>query len=590
MGWVAASPAPAAWRDVAGETAERGAGGVLKKVWVVRNNAEVFEDEAADKVSARLRQHAKAYHYGEAGDGLIAIGDKSRKADCGHYGFIRKGDVIVWDTDQALRFVGRKGEVNVDLFRDEAMTDKIGEATVEGPNDPTVMPFPIFRKSDDARAYEIAFIYTAASGADTYDARIQESLRKVLTTDITSIDVAFVMDITGSMANELAEAKRKVREIMEEFSARQVDLFGRNQPLRLRFAFVGYRDKKEGERWLEVVPFASRGETDRFEERLATVEARSWQNDDWPENVCSGLEEALKLPWKKGSAKVIILIGDAAPLDNEVWPEVEEACAQQYIRIYAIPIGSHKETVEAFRRMTMKTGGQSFHIQDADPVQTVNRIIDALRIEEQGIRQAPEVVQSWAEQGATLSRDVQEFQFRGVIPADDRRPIPPTVYVSSKRDGTREVCLYKSKASLYEILGDMQTEFVGMIEDPSPELLAMVNAGAVELIAELDPKALQEIVQLDDFSRASQEIREMLSVMPELPGIVRELSEKGVAAEWHALARKTAVLSRFVSDPANFYEDHAWVPFEVLDFGSEDYIRRPTTEALARLRSPARQP
>ena len=65
----------------------------------------------------------------------------------------------------------------------------------------------------------------------------------------------------------------------------------------------------------------------------------------------------------------------------------------------------------------------------------------------------------------------------------------------------------------------------------------------------------------------------MLSVMPELPGIVRELSDKGVAAEWHALARKTAVLSRFVSDPANFFEDHAWVPFDVLDFGSEDYIR-----------------
>ena len=50
------------------------------------------------------------------------------------------------------------------------------------------------------KAFEIAFIYTAASGAATYEDRLQESLRKVITKDITSIDVAFVMDVTGSIA------------------------------------------------------------------------------------------------------------------------------------------------------------------------------------------------------------------------------------------------------------------------------------------------------------------------------------------------------------------------------------------------------
>ena len=127
------------------------------------------------------------------------------------------------------------------------------------------------------------------------------------------------------------------------------------------------------------------------------------------------------------------------------------------------------------------------------------------------------------------------------------------------------MCLFKSRASLYEMLGEMQTDFVGMIENPSPELLAAINAGGVEIIAELDPKVLQSIVAMDDYARASEEIRRMLEQMPELPGIIRELNDQGMTAEWHELAHKTAVLSRFVSDPDNFYEDRTWVPFDVLE-------------------------
>ena len=232
--------------------------------------------------------------------------------------------------------------------------------------------------------------------------------------------------------------------------------------------------------------------------------------------------------------------------------------------------GPVTETWRSFKKMAVTTGGQCFQIDDVVDTKTVDMIIQALTIEEASVAQAPAVVRTWAEDGAQLSRDVQEFLFRGVLPDADRRPIPPTVYVSSRQDGSRQVCLYKSKAALYEMLGDMQTDFIGMIEDPSAALLAAIHAGGVEFIAELDPDVLQTVVQMDDLSQASLEIRRMLEVMPELPGVIRELNEKGLAAEWHELARKTGVLSRFVSDPRNFYEDHAWVPFVVLEFGEEE--------------------
>ena len=52
--WLISGPAPAAWHDVAGETAERGPGGVLKKVWVVKNNAEIPPGKVAVGVPAKV--------------------------------------------------------------------------------------------------------------------------------------------------------------------------------------------------------------------------------------------------------------------------------------------------------------------------------------------------------------------------------------------------------------------------------------------------------------------------------------------------------------------------------------------------------
>jgi len=106
---------------------------------------------------------------------------------------------------------------------------------------------------------------------------------------------------------------------------------------------------------------------------------------------------------------------------------------------------------------------------------------------------------------------------------------------------------------------------VRMIENPSPELLTAIAAGGVEFIAELDPNVLQSILDMDDPAAAAEEVKLMLEAMPELPGIIRELNDKGAIADWHALAKKTAALSRFVADPKNFFEDKAWVPFKVLN-------------------------
>jgi hypothetical protein len=561
---VSAIAASGQWTSAARETAETGEGGVLKKVWVKAGSAEVFRAEKGDDVTARLRQHSKAYHFGEAGDGRIAVGDKPVRKDCSHFGYIKKDNVIVWDTDQALRFVGSTtNDAVVELFTDEALTDKVGDALVEGEDDPTVEPFPIFGKSADGRAYEIAFVYTAVDGADAEDVKKQEALRRVVTKGINKVDVVFVMDITGSMTDELQAATRSVGLLIQEFAGKTVSLpDGREEPMLFRFGFLGFRDQEaDGDLWKEEIDFHGISDIPGFNDSMKQLVAKG--GGDQPESVYAALIDAAAMQWNPASGKAIVLIGDAMPRDEPLREKALDALRGRFIRVHSIAVGEDQQTADAFAALSLATGGQAFKIEDAQDTETVSKIVDSLEVEKAIAEGAEKTIDGWAE-GTKLSRDVQEFVFRGILPDFSERPIPPTVYVSSKQDGKREVCLFKSKASLYEMLGDMQTDFVQMIEDPSPELLTAIAAGGVEFIAELNPNVLQSILNMDDPAAASDEVKRMLAAMPELPGIVQELNEKGSLSDWHALAQKTSALSRFVADPQNFYQDHAWVPFKVL--------------------------
>lgn len=552
------------WSDAARDTAETGEGGVLRKVWVKVGSADVFRTEAGTERVAGLKQHTKAYHFGEVGDGFIAIGDRPRKADCTHFGYVSKEDVIVWDTDQALRFAGTEKGTAVELFADEAMEEKVGDAIVEGENDPTVEPFPIFRKTDDAKAYEIAFVYRAGGAGDEGDPEKTVALQQVVTKGLNKVDVVFVMDITGSMQDELAAATESAGYLIKEFAGRTVTLpDGREEPMLFRFGFLGFRDEAEdGSLWKDEVDFHGISEVPDFNSRLAQLTARG--GGDVPESVYAAVRDAAEMDWSTESGKAIVLIGDAPPKVDALRDEAIGACTSRFIRVHSIVVGERDDTYQAFSTLSLSTGGQVFKIADSENTETVDKIVDSLAIEQAKAAGADRTISEWTD-GAKLSRDVQEFVFRGILPDFAGKPIPPTVYVSSRQDGTREVCLYKSKASLYEMLGDMQTDFVGMIEDPSPELLTAIAAGGVEFIAELDTEVLQSILDMDDPAAATAEVKAMLEAMPELPGMIRELNDKGALADWHALARRTVALSRFVSDPRNFYEDHAWVPFSVLN-------------------------
>jgi hypothetical protein len=117
------------------------------------------------------------------------------------------------------------------------------------------------------------------------------------------VEVAFVLDTTGSMGGLIEGAKRRIWSIARRIGE------GRPRP-DLRIALVGYRDL--GDAYVtQVHPFTS--DMDEVYRSLSSFRAEG--GGDTPEHVSAALRAAVdSLPWSGPRAlKVIFLVGDAPP-------------------------------------------------------------------------------------------------------------------------------------------------------------------------------------------------------------------------------------------------------------------------------------
>src|SRR6187401_1785259 len=117
------------------------------------------------------------------------------------------------------------------------------------------------------------------------------------------VEVAFVLDTTGSMGGLIEGAKRRIWSIARRIGE------GRPRP-DLRIALVGYRDV--GDAYVtQLHPFTS--DMDEVYQALSSFRAEG--GGDTPEHVSAALRDAVEaLPWSGPSAlKVIFLVGDAPP-------------------------------------------------------------------------------------------------------------------------------------------------------------------------------------------------------------------------------------------------------------------------------------
>ena len=117
------------------------------------------------------------------------------------------------------------------------------------------------------------------------------------------LDIEFLVDATGSMADEIAQLKASMADIAGRIAALPAHPD-------VRFALTIYRDR--------VDSFLTRtwnftSDVGAFQQSIAGVTAEG--GGDYPEDVQQGLHDALTKPsWRgPGTVKVVFLVGDAPP-------------------------------------------------------------------------------------------------------------------------------------------------------------------------------------------------------------------------------------------------------------------------------------
>lgn len=186
------------------------------------------------------------------------------------------------------------------------------------------------------------------------------------------VEIAFVLDTTGSMSGLIAAAKAKIW-----FIANQVVL-GKPKPI-VKVGLVPYRDK--GDAYVTKV-YDLTDNIDRVYTDLMGF--RAGGGGDGPENVNQGLHDAVhKLAWSKDrkTLKIIYLVGDFPPhneyKDVPTYDKIAKAAIEKGIYVNTILCGSNAEARKVWQDIARRTEGEFMAIAQDGGVREIATPFDA---------------------------------------------------------------------------------------------------------------------------------------------------------------------------------------------------------------------
>ena len=184
---------------------------------------------------------------------------------------------------------------------------------------------------------------------------------------LRQVDVAFVIDCTGSMASYIDEARKHAVTTVASIAA--------EGDLDVRYGLVAYRDHPpQDNSFVKMVfPFADQGS---FQKNLDALSADG--GGDGPEAVYDGLAAAAtELQWRPGADHRCFLIGDAPPhgastFGDDGWPGgcpcgataggIVELFGAKKIVLHAHSIAGNADTYRAFKEVAEGTDGETTQV------------------------------------------------------------------------------------------------------------------------------------------------------------------------------------------------------------------------------------
>ena len=243
------------------------------------------------------------------------------------------------------------------------------------------------------------------------------------------IEVAFVLDTTGSMAGLIDGAKQKIWSIANSI----VDI---NPNAEIRMALIGYRDI--GDDYV-VKSYEMSDDIQGLYGNL--VRFRADGGGDGPESVNEALDVAISdLDWSDSDEvrRIVFLVGDAPPhmdyRDDRKYPETLREARQRGIIINTVQAGDAPDTYEFWQEIAELGGGKYFAIpQDGGQVDIIASPYDNDILKLQQKIDGTVVPYGTREQQAALEGKISE-----------RAAAPASVQVDnsefySKRTGKKEV-------------------------------------------------------------------------------------------------------------------------------------------------------
>lgn len=194
------------------------------------------------------------------------------------------------------------------------------------------------------------------------------------------VEVAFVLDTTGSMGPLIEAAKRKIWSIATAI----VDA---NPDAEIRMGLVAYRDI--GDDYVtKTYPLT----TDIQDLYANLLELRARGGGDWPESVNEALLAAVtKLDWTQGPeiCRIMFLVGDAPPhmdyAQDVKYPEVLHTARERDIVVNAVQAGGARDTERVWLAIAQMGHGRYIPIpQDGGHLVVIETPYDREIIELQG--------------------------------------------------------------------------------------------------------------------------------------------------------------------------------------------------------------
>jgi len=389
--------------------------GVRRKAIVTRQNVRASDAPGGMPAGLPLRYFFPYYIFRvhKAGGSVFhyQIGSTPREESIA--GWVRISDCAIWDHRIAARINRTPGVrlpplliyENKDSLVEYLKTgrtsdDPIARASLSGYSSRTWMPWPIIEvarvelNGTIHEMYKLAFLGEVKAGGEITESDPDASAAAAYSADeihsiqqgVKMLDVAFVMDATGSMQEYFDAAKRTVSQMAEQLQNLDV------KPS-VAFSLTAYRDHDRDSRFatrhFDLTPNA-----ESFITQMNTIKAD--QGGDTAEAVYDGILDSLeKTSWRGNglSARIIILVGDCPAHEasdpqnpRNITPErLIKSADQAGVKIFGLAVGSkdgndaYRRRWRQFSRLAEGTGGTCVTIDDAASV--IQQIRDVLNTE-----------------------------------------------------------------------------------------------------------------------------------------------------------------------------------------------------------------